>query len=105
MSYAFFTMKDFSFYHELKDKRAGESSGNCLAVFGKPFGMDFAPPQHLRECVAAIFDEPNSVCCGSSTTIEHLRQNCKRISESSARVLHPNLFKYLGAPVESKIVA
>jgi hypothetical protein len=43
----------------------------------------------------AVYGHPDSACAGTSASRDYLRTKCKRVSESKAREVHPNLFRYL----------
>ncbi len=47
------------------------------------------------EAIAAVFDWPNALVTGTGVACDYLRQKCKRISEATARTLHPALFERL----------
>ena len=92
-------MKGYRFYldHEsAKDKRAGKHNGNCFAVL---LGKDGRPLRQsdpkMVEGVGAVYGWPDSACAGTSASRDYLREKCKRVSESKAREVHPNLFRYL----------
>ena len=90
-------MKDFRFYLEHESpaaKRRGEHNGNVTATYG-PWYLSGQPATVTVECIAAVFDRPNSQVCGCSASRDYLAKNCKRISEARARKIHPNLFAYL----------
>lgn len=91
-------MKGYRFYldHEsAKDKRAGKHTGNCFAVL---LGQDGRPLRQsdpaMVEGIGAVYGWPDSACAGTSASRDYLRK-CKRVSERTAREVHPNLFRYL----------
>lgn len=98
-------MKEFIFYLEYptnKDKRAGtrknpgNHSGNCIAVpLDERKNPYWIPGTMKMDCYGAVFFRENSDCAGSTCHIDYLRENCKRISEAQARLIHPKLFNYL----------
>ena len=49
----------------------------------------------LYDCIGAVYFERNSPVASTSCSDGYLRLKCKRISESQAREIHPNLFTYL----------
>lgn len=94
-------MKNYLFYLEypsLKEKRKGtrknpgNHSGTCVAVT-KSFYISNG--EICNECAGGIYDKPDSICTWTACTNGYLHENCKRISEKTAREIHPNLFKYL----------
>jgi hypothetical protein len=96
-------MKGVRFYLEHKtpqDKRRGKHSGNvCAVVLNHPSGNHplayKSGPVWCYEAICGIFDRPNSEVAGTGVSINGLRENCKRIPESKAREIHPNLFRVL----------
>lgn len=91
-------MKDVRFYEEYQDKAAKrkgtESKGNVLAVF---VDVPISFVTLCYEAVGAVFFEPNSQVCGTQVSPGVLRDRCKRVSEATAREIHPALFEYLDA--------
>lgn len=90
-------MDGYTFYLEHRNnrsKRKGEHAGNCIAVYGEVYFICH-PPIAQRECIAPLYNAPNSVCCGSAVALDILRERFKRVSEAKAREIHPRLFKYL----------
>lgn len=85
-------MKGIRFYEEFANKRAGVSAGTVVAVTSDPFASQ---GDVLRECISALFAEPNSPVCGSVVSLKYLRLRCKRVSEARAREVHPALFDRL----------
>lgn len=83
-------MKNIRFYLEHKsaaDKRAGKDCGNVFAV-----------SELVGEFVGgfgAITDKPNSPVAYTSAHKNWLRTRCTRISEKTARHIHPALFQRL----------
>lgn len=95
-------MKGFRFYLEYPNKqekqkatrkKTGNHSGNCIALCVDPMEYWINNDNTMVEAFTAVYDRKNSPCCFSSTSIEYLNENCKRISEQQARVIHPNLFE------------
>lgn len=92
-------MKGYRFYLEYDSpakKRKGQDQGNVLAL---EIGDTWIEGHNrMYGCISALLFVPDSPVCGSSCSWEYLRDNCKRISEKQARVIHPALFAYLDAP-------
>lgn len=88
-------MKNIRFFHEFDNKRLGKSAGNVLAVdmSGLPFVGDGG--QVCRTAIGGIVAEPNSPVCTTTVALEYLRVRAKRVGESEARRIHPNLFRML----------
>lgn len=87
-------MKDYRFYLEYKDKKAkrkGEHSGNVFALY---IGAESSPYQ--PEGAGSVFAYPNSPVAWTGIDYDTLRERFKRIPESEARRIHPELFLYLG---------
>lgn len=90
-------MKGYRFYLEYRSshaKRKREGSGNSLALFTDP---EHRSPRGV-ECLAAVFDEPNSPCATTSVSRDILRKNYRRCTEAEARLVHPELFVLLDRP-------
>lgn len=91
-------MKDIRFYLEFPSATAkhksGRShkghSGNVLAAFQG----DTLEERLHPEALAGVFDHPNSDVACTGYSHEFLRQ-CKRVSERTARAIHPRLFERL----------
>lgn len=85
-------MKHFTFYHEFKNKRRGQSAGICVGAFG-PRSSDGG--EIVRDAVVGMFEQTNSQVCLSAVSQDYLRSKCKRVSEEVARKIHPRLFVWL----------
>ena len=98
-------MKHITFYEEFKDKRKGVSAGNCVAVIkenrwstmhGTPIDKYGTPTIDVMfECVAGVFEHPDSPCVTTSISDRVLRASYKRCSPARAAKVHPNLLEYL----------
>jgi hypothetical protein len=95
-------MKGFQFFLEYptsKDKRQGtrkvlgNHSGNVLAI--DPDTLRITNDGAVYDAIAAVFYVRNSAVGSTSASSEYLREKCKRISESTARIVHPELFTWL----------
>jgi len=89
-------MKGIRFYLEynsIKDKRQNNHNGNVLAVFYDLYR--FMHGGIVYDCIGALTNNPNSSVCSTSASDDYISDNCKRISEEKARVIHPALFQYL----------
>jgi len=82
-------VKGVRFYEEFHDPRKRRSTGNCLAIFPD----NYAHGEY--EAYVAAMAEPNSMPASGGVSIEVLRRKCKRVPESRARAVHPNLFTWL----------
>lgn len=49
----------------------------------------------LGECLAAVFDHPNSDVAGTVVARDYLNKRAKRVPERVARKIHPRLFERL----------
>ena len=94
-------MKGIRFYLEYAspaDKRKGVHSGNAFAAFDS-LGNNFVPRLSggvwVLDGLGALFAAPNSPVASTAYAIGLLRSHCKRISEKSAREIHPALFERL----------
>jgi len=74
-------------------KRLGNHSGNVIAVLDN--GIYFSGKQAVKDGIAAVYDWPNSPPASTAVSLEFLQERCKRISEATAREIHPELFKWL----------
>lgn len=92
-------MKGIRFYEVYDNpqaKRKGESTGNIIAIDAESLLDNFyAMGKPLYTCLAPVFFEPNSDVCCSEAHQEYLWENCKRVSETHAREVHPKLFDRL----------
>jgi hypothetical protein len=93
-------MKGYRFYEELnnKNRKAEESKGIVVAVLLTGNGRKQRPLRvdtNSVECIAGVFDSPNSPVCHTSAGDSYLWEECRRISEEKARQIHPALFTYL----------
>jgi hypothetical protein len=87
-------MKGIRFYLEFKtakDKRRGNHTGNVFAACIETKYMSRKEP--CIEGFGSVYDRANSPCCYIEASLDYLRLNCKRISESQAREIHPMLFE------------
>lgn len=89
-------MRGIRFYAEYKTTYAKRHHRNPTSVFAAyvcngPCGG--ADP--MWEGAGAVYDWPNSACCGTSASWAYLRTHCRRVSEAVARAIHPQLFAYL----------
>lgn len=99
-------MKGYRFYAEypigVSKRRPATDATNVVAVLLDDNGrVEWTPyprsdgRQQLRaECIAALFDHPDSARA-SSISREFLQKRCKRVPERTARAIHPSLFKWL----------
>lgn len=90
-------MKGFRFYAEsrdtvarLKERAENGEHVDCLALDISDDRWRYNP----GAVSTAILNSPSSVGY-NSVSLEYLAKKCKRIPESLARSLHPELFAYL----------
>ena len=95
-------MKGIMFYVEYPSKAAKRKvgkgigythSGNVIARFQDQAWWNGS--QQVHGIICAVHSWRNSPVAGSSAVQEYLREYCKRIPESTAREIHPELFKRL----------
>lgn len=94
-------MEGIRFYEEFENKRKGISNGNVVAVIHENnwYRQDATGRlQLLYEAIGAVYFYPNSPVCGTGVSQEYLWSTCKRVSESKAREIHPELFTVLDKP-------
>ncbi len=93
-------MKGVRFYLEypnsLEKRKAtrhnlGNHEGNVIAVLdnGNYISSGGDP---TADALAAVFYRKNSPIAGTGVSLEYLQERCKRISEATAREIHPQLF-------------
>jgi hypothetical protein len=95
-------MNGISFYLEYPNSREkrkatrkalGNHSGNVIAILEN--GTYISGGQAVKDGIAAVYDWPNSPPASTGVSLEFLRERCKRISEATARAIHPQLFEWL----------
>ena len=74
-------------------KNLGAHSGTVLATY-KP-KLWIPGPGMVQECISSVQDFPGGPVCVGSCGEPYLRSLCLRISEATAREIHPLLFIYL----------
>ena len=87
-------MNDIRFYHEFKDKGKRRSAGTVVAALVGN-GHFRSGNKICYEALAGLFDHPNSVVCGTAVSLDYLHEQCKRIGETGAQIIHPALFQRL----------
>jgi len=96
-------MKGIRFFLEyptLKDKRngtvkkPGNHEGNVLALIIDTARVD-NNKKIVHDAIGGLMFVPDSPVCSTGVCNEYLNKKCKRIPESLAREIHPELFKYL----------
>ena len=96
-------MNGYRFYLEFDSKAAKRKSGrentghtgNCLALAADREFTYIMNGGIFTEGLTAVYFSPNSPVNWSSVHWDYLREKCKRISESKAREIHPELFQRL----------
>lgn len=95
-------MRGVKFYLEYpnsKEKRKatrkdlGNHSGNVIAILEN--GTYISGGQAVKDGIAAVYDWPDSPPASTGVSLEYLRERAKRISEKTAREIHPQLFEWL----------
>lgn len=74
-------------------KALGNHSGNVIAVLDN--GTYISGGQAVVDGIAGVYDWPDSPPASTGVSLEYLRERAKRISEATAREIHPELFKWL----------
>jgi hypothetical protein len=90
-------MNGIRFYREFKDNSKRQPGGTVVAALVLNGGY-WSSSTWCYEAVAALFDRPNSPVAGTGVARDYLRLKCKRISEATARIIHPALFERLDQP-------
>ncbi|GAC1371029.1 MAG: hypothetical protein NVS3B25_18990 [Hymenobacter sp.] len=84
-------MKNYRFYLEYEtpaDKRKG-----TVKAPGKHLGNVVAIDTEIRlEGFSGVYNWPDSAVNWGTVSAGYLRDNCRRIPETLARQIHPNLF-------------
>jgi len=79
------------FYEEFQSHSKKHTQGNCIAVLYS--NGTFLSGNY--DAIGAVYFMPNSPVASTSVGMDYLRLNCKRVSETHAREVHPELFAYL----------
>ena len=87
-------MNGIRFYREFTDESKHKPSDTVVAALVLN-GSYWSSGTICYEAIAAVFDWPNSPVAGTGVARDYLRQKCKRISEATARTIHPALFERL----------
>ena len=74
-------------------KALGNHSGNVIAVLDN--GLFISGGQVVTDGIAGVYDWPDSPPASTGVSLDYLRERTKRISEATARFIHPELFKWL----------
>ena len=78
-------------------KNPGDHLGTAVAVILGKYHIECRDDSDgvvVSDAIGGVMAYPNSPVGSTSVSQKYLRQ-CKRISESMAREIHPNLFAYL----------
>ena len=97
-------MKGYRFYADYGSaslKQKANPASNAIAILVDDDGRPLWNATACMEAITALFEDADSLVCPSAVTQDYLRQSCKRISESEARWIHPNLFAYLECDLPS----
>lgn len=97
------TIKFYLEYPSIKDKinatrkSLGKHSGNCIAVIDntKQLVNMHGETYCILDAICSVFYKDNSDVCYSTVNENYIWERCKRISEKSAKEIHPRLFEYL----------
>jgi type 1 glutamine amidotransferase len=88
-------MTGIRFYEVFNDTAKRESAGKAVAVFPHLWRKGSAGQGRLFYSVIGLSRRPNSPVLKTTVSETYLRSKCRRVSESRARRVHPNLFRYL----------
>lgn len=87
-------MKGYRFYSDFRntvDKRKNVHRGSVIALLlgtnGRPLWSG-----SIADCIAGVYDWPDSGVATTGVSGDYLRTRCKRITEAKAREIHPALF-------------
>ena len=87
-------MKNIIFYQEFKNKRKGISAGNVIAADKE---IRISANTLVRDAIGAVFFTPDSPVATTAVALDYLHSHCKRVNETKAREIHPQLFVRLDA--------
>ena len=87
-------MNGIRFYHEFTNKAKRQSAGTVVAALVGN-GHFWSTGKVCYEAIAGLFDQPNSVVCGTAVARDYLHDKCQPVSEAKARTIHPVLFERL----------
>ena len=97
-------MRGYRFYEEFSDKGRRESMGTVVALLLDDYQQPYMHWSSIAEncqgdwvadAISSVFDTPNSEVGSGSVALGYLRERCKRVSETTARQIHPQMFVYL----------
>lgn len=83
-------MRYYADYGNKKAKRKGGDAPNALVIFNEN-GRYISSGSVCYEGIAAVFEHANSGVAGTGTSLDYLRESCKRISKAEAFRIHPAL--------------
>lgn len=95
-------MKGFKFFLEYENtkeknkgtrKNPGNHTGNVVAIIDGTLKVWHDGASY--DGFGGVYYTRNSPVASTSVAPGYLRERCKRISESQAREIHPELFKFL----------
>jgi hypothetical protein len=97
-------MKGYRFYEEFRDKCRQESMDTVVALLLDEYQQPYmyyseSAGEWVADVVSGVFDTPNSEVGLDSVALGYLHERCKRVSEATARQIHPRLFTYLDQEV------
>lgn len=93
-------MKGVKFYLEYPNRQEkrkatranlGNHEGNVIAVLDNDYFID-AQGDPTAEAIAGFLSTKDSPVMTTGVSLDYLRERCKRISEATARKIHPELF-------------
>lgn len=83
------------FYEVFKDRQKLESTGKAVAVFPYVWREGSGGQGLLFGAIVGLGHRPNAPALRSFVSAKYLQTYCRRIGESRARQIHPNLFRKL----------
>ncbi len=89
-------MNGYRFYLEHATpsaKRRRHHAGTVVAII--PTQSRFQDGQIVFDAVGSVYDVPDSPVTSTGAAQAFLSRNCRRISESKARTIHPTLFNFI----------
>lgn len=94
-------MKGLRFYSDFRntvDRRKNVHRGSMIALLLDDKDRPLYNVSGTADCIAGVYDWPDSGVATTGYSGGYLRTRCKRITEAKAREIHPALFIILDAP-------
>jgi hypothetical protein len=90
-------MTGIRFYEQFKDEQKRESAGKAVAVYIHKWRDGSEKQGRIFRAVVGLGKPPNPPALLSTVAESYLQKKCRRISETRARQINPNIFRVLKA--------